>query len=138
MRPIKRTTNQKHREGFFQATSKELHNLKDIKDMKELLAQSYFGGNNQLSNSDDDGSSDDDDYSDGEDDSTTDDSSSESERLGNESDESDNCILEDNNFDQIVESIEQKIFTLPENTIIYPGHGKTTTVSWEKEHNTYM
>ena len=48
------------------------------------------------------------------------------------------CDLPGGNFDQIVESIEQKIFTLPDNTIIYPGHGKTTTVDWEKEHNTYM
>lgn len=48
------------------------------------------------------------------------------------------CDLPGGNFNQIVESIEQRIFTLPEDTIIYPGHGKTTTVAWEKEHNTYM
>lgn len=48
------------------------------------------------------------------------------------------CDLPGGNFDQIVESIEQRIFTLPEETVIYPGHGKTTTVGWEKEHNTYM
>lgn len=48
------------------------------------------------------------------------------------------CDLPGGNFDQIVESIEQKIFTLPEETIIYPGHGRTTTVAWEKEHNTYL
>lgn len=48
------------------------------------------------------------------------------------------CDLPDGNFSQIVESIENRIFTLPENTIIYPGHGKTTTVGWEKEHNNYL
>ncbi len=48
------------------------------------------------------------------------------------------CDLPGGNFDQIVQSIENKIFTLPEETIIYPGHGKTTTVGWEKEHNCYM
>lgn len=48
------------------------------------------------------------------------------------------CDLPGGNFDQIVKSIEQKIFTLPENTTIYPGHGKNTTVGWEKEHNAYM
>lgn len=48
------------------------------------------------------------------------------------------CDLPGGNFDQIVKSIEERIFTLPEDTIIYPGHGKTTTVAWEKEHNTYM
>lgn len=48
------------------------------------------------------------------------------------------CDLPGGNFNQIVESIEQRIFTLPDDTIIYPGHGKTTTVAWEKEHNSYM
>ena len=48
------------------------------------------------------------------------------------------CDLEGGNFDQIVESIENKIFTLPPETVIYPGHGKPTTVAWEKEHNCLM
>ena len=48
------------------------------------------------------------------------------------------CDLPGGNFSQIVESIENKIFILPEDTVIYPGHGKTTTVSWEKEHNSYF
>ena len=48
------------------------------------------------------------------------------------------CDLEGGNFDQIVKSIETKIFTLPEDTIILPGHGKSTTVGWEKEHNMFM
>lgn len=48
------------------------------------------------------------------------------------------CDLPGGNFDQIVESIENKIFTLPIDVIIYPGHGKTTTVGWEKDHNMFM
>ena len=48
------------------------------------------------------------------------------------------CDLLGGNFEQIVESIKQKIFTLPENTAIYPGHGKPTTAGWEKEHNFFM
>ena len=48
------------------------------------------------------------------------------------------CDLEGGNFDQIVESIENKIFTLPTDTIIYPGHGNATTVGWEKEHNRFL
>ena len=48
------------------------------------------------------------------------------------------CDLEGGDFDQIVESIENKIFTLPPETLIYPGHGKMTSVEWEKEHNRFM
>ncbi len=36
-------------------------------------------------------------------------------------------------FKQIVESITGKIFTLPDDTGIYPGHGDTTTVEKAKE-----
>lgn len=48
------------------------------------------------------------------------------------------CDLEGGNFEQIVESIENKIFTLPPETLIYPGHGRMTSVEWEKEHNRFM
>lgn len=48
------------------------------------------------------------------------------------------CDLEGGDFRQIVESIKTKIFTLPNNTMIYPGHGKSTDVAWEKEHNQFM
>ena len=48
------------------------------------------------------------------------------------------CDLEGGNFDQIVDSIENKIFTLPPETMIYPGHGKITSVEWEKEHNRFL
>ena len=48
------------------------------------------------------------------------------------------CDLEGGNFNQIVESIENKIFTLNENTKIYPGHGINTDVAWEKTHNKFL
>jgi glyoxylase-like metal-dependent hydrolase (beta-lactamase superfamily II) len=48
------------------------------------------------------------------------------------------CDLEGGNFNQIIESITSKIFTLPPNTLIYPGHGKMTSVEWETEHNCFM
>lgn len=47
------------------------------------------------------------------------------------------CDLEGGDFDMLVNSIKTKIFTLPDETEIYPGHGKSTTVAWEKEHNFY-
>ena len=48
------------------------------------------------------------------------------------------CDLEGGDFNQLVESIENKIYMLPEETEIYPGHGKPTTVGWEKLHNSYL
>lgn len=48
------------------------------------------------------------------------------------------CDLEGGDFNQIIESIENKIFTLPPQTLIYPGHGRMTSVEWEKEHNNFM
>ena len=47
------------------------------------------------------------------------------------------CDLEGGDFDQIIDSIESKIFTLPPETLIYPGHGRMTSVEWEKEHNRF-
>ena len=48
------------------------------------------------------------------------------------------CDLEGGDFVQIVESIKTKIFTLPEDIKIYPGHGSPTNVAWEKVHNHFM
>ncbi len=48
------------------------------------------------------------------------------------------CDLEGGDFEQIVDSIKTKIFTLPEETLIYPGHGRMTSVEWEKIHNRFM
>ena len=48
------------------------------------------------------------------------------------------CDLPGGDFNQIIKSIENKIFTLPDNTIIYPGHGASTNVKWEREHNQYF
>jgi glyoxylase-like metal-dependent hydrolase (beta-lactamase superfamily II) len=36
-------------------------------------------------------------------------------------------------FAQIVQSLTEKIFTLPDETIVYPGHGATTVLKKEKE-----
>ncbi|MFH1230494.1 MAG: MBL fold metallo-hydrolase [Planctomycetota bacterium] len=39
---------------------------------------------------------------------------------------------------ELVNNIRKKIFVLPENTIIYPGHGPATTVGDEKQFNPFF
>jgi hydroxyacylglutathione hydrolase len=42
------------------------------------------------------------------------------------------------NFLQLVENIEQKLFTLPADCTVYPGHGPKTTIGFEKETNPFL
>ena len=39
---------------------------------------------------------------------------------------------------KIIQSIQEKIFTLPEETIVVPGHGPGTTVAHEKQFNPFV
>jgi len=41
-------------------------------------------------------------------------------------------------YNTIIDSIESKIFTLPDNYKIYPGHGPVTTVGKEKSSNPFF
>lgn len=41
-------------------------------------------------------------------------------------------------FDIISESITKKLFELPDETIIYPGHGEISTIGYEKAKNPYF
>ncbi|MBQ7529921.1 MBL fold metallo-hydrolase [bacterium] len=41
------------------------------------------------------------------------------------------------NYQQLINSIRTQIYTLPEDTVLYCGHGPNTTVGYEKEHNPY-
>jgi len=38
----------------------------------------------------------------------------------------------------LINSINQKIFTLPDQTRLYPGHGRSTTVKEEKSNNPFL
>ena len=38
---------------------------------------------------------------------------------------------------QLIRSIKEKIFTLPDDTVLYPGHGDSTTVEHEKKYNPF-
>ena len=39
---------------------------------------------------------------------------------------------------QLLKSIREKLFTLPGETVVYPGHGPSTTIAYEKAHNEFL
>lgn len=41
-------------------------------------------------------------------------------------------------FAELVGSIKDKLFTLPEATKVYPGHGRATTIMYEKRFNPFI
>jgi hydroxyacylglutathione hydrolase len=42
------------------------------------------------------------------------------------------------NYNTLKESIEKKLFSLPESTLVYPGHGPATTIGHEKLNNPFL
>jgi hydroxyacylglutathione hydrolase len=42
------------------------------------------------------------------------------------------------NFDQIIDSIESRLLTLPDETKVLPGHGPTTTIGAERKSNPFL
>lgn len=42
------------------------------------------------------------------------------------------------NFELLISGIQKKLFSLPDSTVIYPGHGPQTTIGYEKTHNPYI
>lgn len=41
-------------------------------------------------------------------------------------------------FEELMEGIETKLFTLPDETIVYTGHGPSTTIGYEKKYNPFV
>jgi glyoxylase-like metal-dependent hydrolase (beta-lactamase superfamily II) len=41
-------------------------------------------------------------------------------------------------FEQLEHAIREQIYTLPPETILWPGHGPKTTVANERAHNPYV
>lgn len=41
-------------------------------------------------------------------------------------------------FEQLIDSIQQKLMVLPEDTLVFPGHGEATTIGQEKRENPFL
>ena len=42
------------------------------------------------------------------------------------------------NAAQLLDGIKTKLLGLPDDTVVYPGHGSPTTIGWERKHNPYV
>ncbi len=42
------------------------------------------------------------------------------------------------NHSELLNSINEKLFTLPNSYVVYPGHGETTTIEHEKQNNPFV
>lgn len=40
-------------------------------------------------------------------------------------------------YEDELDSIKNKLFCLPDDTKVLPGHGPSTTIGWEKQNNPY-
>ncbi len=46
--------------------------------------------------------------------------------------------LEGGDYETLINSISSRLFTLPPETVVYPGHGEETTIGHEKETNPFF
>ena len=40
--------------------------------------------------------------------------------------------------EQLIQEIKEKLMPLPDDTLVYPGHGPATTIGWERQYNPYI
>jgi glyoxylase-like metal-dependent hydrolase (beta-lactamase superfamily II) len=41
-------------------------------------------------------------------------------------------------YEMLINSIKERFFPLGDSTIVYPGHGPSTTIENEREHNPFL
>ena len=41
-------------------------------------------------------------------------------------------------YDTLINSIQTKLLTLPDDVVIYPGHGETSSIGYEKQNNPFI
>jgi glyoxylase-like metal-dependent hydrolase (beta-lactamase superfamily II) len=41
-------------------------------------------------------------------------------------------------FDALVEGVREKLFSLPDETVVHPGHGPDTTIGRERKMNPFV
>ena len=46
--------------------------------------------------------------------------------------------LPSGNFSLLMKSIHEKLYALPDETVVYPGHGPETTIGYEKQNNPFV
>ncbi|TET27016.1 MAG: MBL fold metallo-hydrolase, partial [Dehalococcoidia bacterium] len=46
--------------------------------------------------------------------------------------------LPGSSYRQIIDSIQAKLMTLPDDTAVYPGHGPETTIGAQRQSNPYL
>jgi glyoxylase-like metal-dependent hydrolase (beta-lactamase superfamily II) len=42
------------------------------------------------------------------------------------------------NHQQLIQNISDKLFVLPDETKVYPGHGPATSIGFEKQNNPFF
>lgn len=44
----------------------------------------------------------------------------------------------DGDMNELLTSIREKLFILPDDTLVYPGHGENTSIGYERKHNPHL